>query len=161
MFIGSTWRRIKPKFFWKTFDIFSIKPFPDSTSWKQSSFSHFPLDVHLQLTPRLLCEACLFMCLFSLWAWLWTRYGWDPQWIQCFIPTPHYMQHKTGLCANLLHLCLTLCKPVDCSPPGSSVHGVFQARILECVAMACSRGSSWPRDLTRVSCFCLAGRQIL
>ena len=38
--------------------------------------------------------------------------------------------------------CLTLCGHIDCSPPGSSVHGIFQARILEWVAIFCSRGSS-------------------
>ena len=40
----------------------------------------------------------------------------------------------------------------DCSPPGSSVHGILQARILEWVAISFSRGFSWPRDQTRVSC---------
>ena len=44
--------------------------------------------------------------------------------------------------------CLTLCNPVDCSPPGSSIHGIFQARVLEWVAIAFSRGSSWLRDWT-------------
>ena len=53
-------------------------------------------------------------------------------------------------------LCLTLCDPVDCSPPGSSVHGILQTRILERVAISFSRGSSQPRDQTRVSC--TAGR---
>ena len=48
--------------------------------------------------------------------------------------------------------CLTLCDPMDSSPPGSSVHGIFQAWILEWVAISFSRGSSWPRDWTRVSC---------
>ena len=38
--------------------------------------------------------------------------------------------------------CLTLCDPMDCTPPGSSVHGIFQARILECVAISFSRGYS-------------------
>ena len=47
--------------------------------------------------------------------------------------------------------CLTLCNPVDCSPPGSSVHGILQARILEWVAISFSRGSSWPRDRTQAS----------
>ena len=42
--------------------------------------------------------------------------------------------------AKLLQLCLTLCGPMDCSPPSSSVHGIFQARILEWVAMPSSRG---------------------
>ena len=46
----------------------------------------------------------------------------------------------------------TLCDPMDCSPPGSSVHGIFQARILEWVAISFSRGSSQPRDRTQVSC---------
>ena len=49
-----------------------------------------------------------------------------------------------------------LCDPVDWSPPGSSVHGIFQARILEWVAIALSRGSSQPRDQIQVSC--IAGR---
>ena len=48
--------------------------------------------------------------------------------------------------------CPTLCSPMDSSPPGSSVHGIFQARILEWVAISFSRGSCWPRDWTRVSC---------
>ena len=54
--------------------------------------------------------------------------------------------------------CLTLCDPMDrgawqssCSPPGSSVHGILQARIVEWVAMPSSRGSSQPRDQTQVS----------
>ena len=41
-----------------------------------------------------------------------------------------------------LQSCPTLCNPMDCSPPGSSVQGILQARILEWVAMPCSRGSS-------------------
>ena len=48
--------------------------------------------------------------------------------------------------------CPTLCKSMDCSPPGSSVHGILQARILECVAVSSSRGSSQLRDQTWVSC---------
>ena len=47
--------------------------------------------------------------------------------------------------------CPTLRDPVDCSPPGSSVHGILQARILEWVAISFSRGSSRPRDRTQVS----------
>ena len=48
--------------------------------------------------------------------------------------------------------CQTLCDPVDCSPPSSSVHGILQARILECIAISFSRSSSQPRDGTWVSC---------
>ena len=47
--------------------------------------------------------------------------------------------------------CLTLCDPMDCSPPGSSVHGILPARILEWIAMPSSRESSPPRDQTCVS----------
>ena len=43
-------------------------------------------------------------------------------------------------------LCLMFCNPMDCSPPGFSVHGILQARILEWVAIPFSRGSSQPRD---------------
>ena len=54
--------------------------------------------------------------------------------------------------------CLTLCKPMDCDPPGSSVHGILQTRILQWVAMLSSRGSSQSRDQSQVSCIsCIAG----
>ena len=61
--------------------------------------------------------------------------------------TLHVQRNKAylGLCAQS-HL--TLLWPHDCSPPGSSVHVILQARILEWVAMPSSRGSSWPRDQT-------------
>ena len=52
--------------------------------------------------------------------------------------------------------CMTFCEPMDCNLPGSSVHGILQARVLEWVATSFSRGSSQPRDQTRVSC--IAGR---
>ena len=59
-------------------------------------------------------------------------------------------------CSLAAKLCTTLCSAIDCSPPGSSVHGIFQARILEWVAISFSRGSFQPRNQTHVSC--LAGR---
>ena len=52
--------------------------------------------------------------------------------------------------------CPTLRNPMDCSLPGSSVHGIFQARILECVAISLSRGSSQPTD--KLTSPALAGR---
>ena len=51
----------------------------------------------------------------------------------------------------------TLCDPMDCSRPGSSLHGILQARTLEWFAISFSRGSSQPRDQTRVSC--IAGKR--
>ena len=55
----------------------------------------------------------------------------------------------------------THCDPMNCSPPGSSVHGIFQARIVGWVAISYSKGSSQPRDQTHVSCISCNGRQIL
>ena len=63
-------------------------------------------------------------------------------------PTVFPLHGQTEGCVQS---CPTLCDPMDCSPPGSSVHGILQARILEWVAISFSRGSSWPRDQTRVS----------
>ena len=63
------------------------------------------------------------------------------------------------VCAKSLQLCLTLCDPMDCSPPGSSVHGVLQARILEWVAKPSSRGSSWSRDRTCIFYVSCIGRR--
>ena len=53
--------------------------------------------------------------------------------------------------AKLLQSCPTHCDPMECSPPGSSVHGILQERILAYVAMSSSKGSSWPRDWTCIS----------
>ena len=47
--------------------------------------------------------------------------------------------------------CPALCDPMDCSPPGSSAHGILQARILEWVAISFSKGSSQTKDRTRIS----------
>ena len=54
--------------------------------------------------------------------------------------------------------CLTLCDPMDCSPSGSFVHGILQARIVERVAFPFSRGSSQPSNRIQVSC--VAGRSL-
>ena len=58
----------------------------------------------------------------------------------------------TFCCCSVAQSCPTLSNPMDCRTPDSSVHGILQTRILEWVAMASSRGSSWPRDWTGVSC---------
>ena len=53
--------------------------------------------------------------------------------------------------SEVAQACLTLYDPMDCSPAGSSVHGIFQARILEWIGIFFFRGSSWPRDQTQAS----------
>ena len=65
---------------------------------------------------------------------------------------PHHIKWS-----EVAQSCPTLWDPVNCSPPGSSVHGILQARILEWVAISSSRGSSRPRDRTQV--FGIAGRR--
>ena len=67
---------------------------------------------------------------------------------------------KINVC-SVTELCLTLCDPMDCRLPGSSVYGIFQARKLEQVSISFSRGSSRPRDGTHVSCFSCIGRWVL
>ena len=63
-------------------------------------------------------------------------------------PFAYSIYISAAAAANSLQSCLTLCNPMDCSPPGSSVHGIFQARILQWVAIPSSRGSAQPRDQT-------------
>ena len=70
---------------------------------------------------------------------------------------PHSLMELLYLCSAALS-CMTLCDAMNGSPEGSSVHGIFQARILQLVVISFSRGSTWPRDQTCVSCI---GRWIL
>ena len=78
---------------------------------------------------------------------------------QKFPDTPGSLEGNTeGPGTASLQSCPTMCDPIDSSPPGSSVHGILQARILEQVAMPSYRVSSPPRDCTHVSCI---GRRVL
>ena len=69
------------------------------------------------------------------------------------------LYHCLCICACMCaQSCPPLCSSMDCSPPGSSVHGISQARILEWVAISFSRASSQPRDQAQVSCISCLGR---
>ena len=68
---------------------------------------------------------------------------------------------STCACGLSLQSCLTLCNPMDYSPPGFSVHGILQAGILEWIVMLSSGGSFWPRDQTHVSYASCIGRHVL
>ena len=81
-----------------------------------------------------------------------------------FQSNPH--EQEWGMCVcvyvcSVAQLCPTFSNPLNYRPPGSSVHGILQARILEWVAISYSRGSSRPRDQTHVSCISSIDRQIL
>ena len=77
----------------------------------------------------------------------------------CYTGHKYCVIYYVLCCALSLQLCLTLCDPMDHSPPGFCVHGMFQARILEWIAISAFRGYSQPRDETYVSYIsCTAGR---
>ena len=65
------------------------------------------------------------------------------------------------VCAKSLQSCLTLCNPMDCSPSGSSVHGILQVRILEWIAVPFSKEYSRLRDRTHTSYVSWVSRQVL
>ena len=71
------------------------------------------------------------------------------------LPYLVFVEHLVGV-VLVAQWCPTLCDPMNCSPPGSSAHGILQARTLEWVAMPFSRGYFQPTDQSRVSC--IAGR---
>ena len=96
--------------------------------------------------------------LYKVWEGIQKCCNFVPALLACWNRTREGMRiilHGMCLCAQL-HL--TLCNPMDCSPPGSSVHGISQARILEWVAIPLSWGPSRPRVRTHISCI---GRWIL
>ena len=77
------------------------------------------------------------------------------------LPHQSYCLTVKNACVLSLFSCVWLCSRVDYSPPGSSVHGILQGRILEWVAMPCSRGSYPPRNWTGVSHVSCVGRRVL
>ena len=82
-------------------------------------------------------------------------------WIQhTIMPSLLYIVESLGTFGGGAQSCLTLCNSMDCNPLVSSVHGIFQARIMEWVAISCSMRSSQPRDWTQVSCISGTGRPL-
>ena len=73
--------------------------------------------------------------------------------LEGYTPWGRRVRHELATChCSLTKLCLILYNPMDYSLPGSSLHGISQARVLEWVGISFSRGSSWPSDWTQVSC---------
>ena len=72
-------------------------------------------------------------------------------WTRKWLISPGFKEKVSEKESEIAQSCPTLCDPMDCSLPGSSVHGIFQAIVLEWIAISFSRGSSQPRDWTRVS----------
>ena len=79
-------------------------------------------------------------------------FGARPSWCFSFVSLYLLLWNNNNVCVHaclVAKSCLTLCNPMDSSLPFSSGHGISQARILEWVVIASSRGSSWPRDQTQ------------
>ena len=85
---------------------------------------------------------------------IWKTQQWPQDWKRSVFIS---ISKKVKMESEVVQLCPTLCDPMDCSLPGSSVHGIFQARVLEWVAFSFSRGYSQVRDRTLVSR--IAGRR--
>ena len=88
------------------------------------------------------------------WSQTWERPAvWDPELRRSTDPSHSHLGPASDLWGAVLvtQSCLTLYIPMEYSLPGSSVHGILQARILEWIAIPFSRGSPWPRDWTWVS----------
>ena len=117
---------------------------------KSSVVGQNVLYLSLCLVGFLLCSSPLYFLTYFLSCY-------PIHWRKWSVKISNYYCIKQCMCGQL---CPTLCYPMDCSPPGSSVHGIFQARILEWVAIAYSEGSSLPRDQTWVSCISCIDRQI-
>ena len=124
--------------------------------------------VHLTSTIHLIGPRCIQMLCISFLSYLYRNicdspqtgmeniYPWKEQ-----LPRSEVQLYAYVLSHSVVQLYLTLCNCMDYRPPDSSVHGILQARILEWVASSSSRGSSQPRDRTRVSCVSCIGWWIL
>ena len=100
--------------------------FLKSDLWKQISCSFHSKPFSIILQPAVKNAVC-----HSLNGFLYNHFK---------VQDCYHKYTRACVCAKLLQLCQTLSDAMDCSPPGSSVHGILQARILEWVAMPCSRG---------------------
>ena len=89
------------------------------------------------------------------------NFSYQSLWISCLGLTQFEATAEKDSVVLVVQSCPTVCDPMDCSLPGSSLHGILQVRILEWkkkkrilewIAIPFSRGSSWPRDWTQVSC---------
>ena len=140
-------------------------------SWKEINDKFYQIDIWKTWGMNFLnlwgLEILCLTSVVSKYSWGWT-YTWER-----VIDIRNKEEYNTLIlkykCVYLTQLCMcvcaqlcpTLCDSMDCGLPGSSVHGLFQARILEWVAVSSSRGSSQPRAQTLISCVSFIDRWIL
>ena len=96
-----------------------------------------------------------------IWRWCWWPVGGGGQFISCYVAVPSGSPHVSSLPYSVTQLCLTLCDPMDYSPPGSSGYGIFQAGILQWLSFPPPGGSSRSKDQTYVPSILCIGRRIL
>ena len=104
------------------------------------------------------------MASLTQWTWVWVDSGscwWKGRPGMLQFMGLQRVGHDWATELNWMRTWSTFCNPMDCSPPGSSIHGIFQARILEWVIIFFSRGSFRPRDWIHVSYISWTGRRIL
>ena len=129
-----------------------IELVPASQLESVSLFSVFSWSIDLGPLPLTSSPHLHHLSLLELWPFFLEKEG------STSIILPPSSLRLRCMCAKSIHLCPTLCDPMECSPPGSSVRGILQARILKWVAMSSSRGSSQPRDWNFISCGpCITG----
>ena len=124
--------------------------------WEEIIFRHYQASFRDQIF--IIWENFIFFFEKTLTIHTQNYLDWENRWIMNIL-YPHWCKGCEH--AKLLQLCLTLCDPVDCSLPGSSLREILQARILEWVAVSFPRGFSCPRDRTHVSCVSCTGWQVL
>ena len=153
------------------YQVRSVKCLNAETECKQACIGH-TRDRSLEISPSLnryvkskARHKCFLSHYYSTWRFQLTQKERNKQHIHFFVDMKN-TEHKeakwftddmnvemgsTNESMLVAQLCLTLHDPIDCSPWGSSVHGILQARILECVTVSSSRGSSQPKDQTQAS----------
>ena len=132
-----------------------------------AGYSHYPFIVlpfcaSFLFSSLLMRRLFIFSVSWMCFAWHGSRWGvLNYLWGKCHFLFVIPVESRTWICpvwlpcmhaCSVAQLCPVLCDPMDCSPPGSSVRRISQARILEWVSISFSRGSSWPKGWTWVSC---------
>ena len=123
------------------------KPLPNSKLWRlRSKVLHYSIGSCVQVLMNSDVCAYFFICIVFILNQKFIQFLWKLHEIW------QIYSYFACLCAMSLQSCPTLCSPMNFSLPGSSVHVILQARMLEKVAIPFFRGSSWPRDQTWISC---------
>ena len=129
---------------------------PETICWQEYLFS-WERSVYIQLSLSIdwiwlkvhWFKGCCGLVAKSCLTLLWAHGLYSPPRLLCPWDFPRILEWMNE--CEIAQSCLTLCDPMDCSLPGFSVHGIFQAIVLEWIAISLSKGSSLPRDWTRVA----------